>query len=53
MKFKTALIAFGPGVLVVGAIAYFNPVVLTWPVVLTLAVVIGGLGAAATSLLEP
>lgn len=53
MKFKTALIAFGPGALVIAAIAYFNPVIMTWPVVATLAIVIGGLGAAATTLLEP
>lgn len=53
MKIKTVLIAAGPVVSVAGAIAYFNPAILTWPVVAGLSLVCGVLSGIATHIAEP
>lgn len=52
MRIKTALIAAVPVVLVVLAIAYFNPEILTWPVVCLLAVVFGVVGAISARIID-
>jgi hypothetical protein len=44
VRLKPALIVLAPPVLVVSAIAIFNPAVLTWPVVGVLSVAIGVFG---------
>lgn len=53
MKIETALIALGPVVLVAAAIAYFNPAILTWPVVGGLSLTLGVVGGIAADIVEP
>lgn len=53
MKIKTVLLAAGPVVSVAGAIVYFNPAILTWPVVAGLSLVCGVLSGIATHIAEP
>lgn len=53
MKIETALLAFGPVVLVVAAIAYFNPAILTWPVVGGLSLTLGVVGGIVAHIVEP
>lgn len=52
MKLKSLLIVGVPPIVVVGAIAAFNPSVLTWPMVAIIGVVIGVFGAFALRLFE-
>jgi len=53
MKIKTILIAASPAALVVGAIAIFNPDVLTWTVVAGLSIVLGISIGVAARIIEP
>lgn len=53
MKFHHLLITGLPPVAVIGAIAYFNPTILTWPMVAILSVVFGVVGALTSRYIDP